>query len=252
MIYRCGNCGKDFEVTGSGHFLCPHCKSPVVIPGSSAPLDWERRKEIGLFKAYWSTVKKSLSDPTKFFDSVPGEGGLESPLIYGMISVCVGIVFTVLYQVLFQSLGLFAQMMMAHSRELMFGAGLYGAIALGMVLGSPILAFIDLFIYSGILHLFVMMVGANKKGFEATFRAYAYSQGMQLLRVVPILGSLAGLVWFYILYIHGLKKLQSCTTGKAAAAAFLPLVLCCGLMILLIFGFAILGGILATSMQHSH
>jgi hypothetical protein len=188
MIYRCGKCGKDFEVAGSGNFICPHCKTPVEIPGASLPLDWERRKEIGWVKAYWATVKKSLFDPMNFFESVSPQGGLESPLIYGVISICIGIIFTALYQLFFQGFGFFFQMLVHRTKEMMMGAGLYGTVALVLVLSSPIQAFIHLFLYSGILHLFVMMVGGNKKGFEATFRAFAYSQGMQLFQVVPSLG----------------------------------------------------------------
>jgi hypothetical protein len=224
----------------------------VTIPGATQILDWERRKEIGWIKAYWATVKQSLFDPMKFFESVPAQGGLESPLIYGMISICVGIIFTALYQLLFQSFGFFFQLLVHRTKEMVLGAGLYGTIALVMVLSSPIQAFIHLFLYSGILHLFVMMVGGNKKGFEATFRAFAYSQGMQLFQVVPFVGPLAGLIWFFILYIQGLKKLQSCSNGQAAAAAFLPLVLCCGLMFILILGIAVLLGSFIASTQHAH
>ncbi|MFO1519723.1 MAG: YIP1 family protein [bacterium] len=249
MLYRCGLCSKDFEVPGPGNYYCPHCKGAVNIPGASAGLDWERRKEIGWVKAFWQTVKASLSDPGRFFDSVSPQGGYESPILYGMACLCIGILFSTLYQTLFQSFGFLLRILM-HQRteEVALGAGVYLTIMVAVLITSPIAAFIQLFFHSAIYHLFVMLFGGNKRGYEATFRAFAYSQGPQLFQVIPFLGSLVAIVWFYILLIQGFKKLQGCSTGQAVAAAFVPLLLICALAALLIFGIiALVVGILSSA-----
>jgi len=239
MIYRCGKCGKDFEVAGAGNVLCPHCKTQVTIPGDSL-FAWGRRKELGWWKAFWLTVKNSLTEPGRFFESVPPQGGYEAPIYYGMICLCVGIVFSAIYQFFFQSLGFLFQMMMERSKEMVLGAGIYSTITLVVIITAPLSAFIHLFLYSAVYHLFVWIVGGNRRGFEATFRAFAFSQGPQLLHVVPFVGPFVAFVWFYILFVQGLKKLQNCSTGQAVLAAFLPLIFLCCLTFFIIFGIVFL------------
>ena len=85
-----------------------------------------------------------------------------------------------------------------------------------------------------------MMLGSGRNKYEATFRVYAYAQGPQLLQIVPFVGTLAALVWQYVILVVGFKKLQNASTAQAVGAALLPFVLICGLTFFAIFVIVIL------------
>ncbi|MBL7686093.1 MAG: YIP1 family protein [Deltaproteobacteria bacterium] len=239
MLYRCGQCQKDFEVASDGNYRCPHCQTFVRV-GVVQPqvLDWEHRKEIGFWKAFFETLKKSLLDPVSFFDSVPPSGGFESPIYFGVICGVIGMLFSLLYQFAFQGMGFLFQSMMKplNSQELVIGGGLTLFIFSIIALTAPITAFVSMFIRAGIYHLFLWLVGGNQKGFEATFRAFAYSQGPQILQIVPFLGPFVTWIWELILLILGLKRIHETTYGKSLAAVLLPMLLLCALTIFLVVG----------------
>lgn len=102
---------------------------------------------------------------------------------------------------------------------------------------SPFLIILGLFILSGILHVCLMMVKGARNGFEATFRAVAYSYSANIFLVIPFCGGLLAVVWAVVLYIIGLKEAHETTGGKAAIAVFLPGIVCCGLITIAIMLF---------------
>jgi hypothetical protein len=91
----------------------------------------------------------------------------------------------------------------------------------------------SLLIESGITHFCLAIVGGNKKGFEATFRAISYSFSGYLFGVVPLIGSLIGGIYKLILTIIGVREGHHISTGKAVLAIFLPVIVGIGLTILL-------------------
>jgi len=198
---------------------------------------WENRKQVGFFRGFWESLKQSLFDPGKFFEAVPSGGDYVSPLLFGMICIAIGFVFSALYQVLFQGFGMLVGVLLHQPpREIALGFGATLFIAAAIVISSPVAAFIHLFVYSGVYHLFLWMLGGNRRGFEATFRAFAYSQGPQILQVIPLVGTFITFVWHMILFVIGLKKVHGATTGQALGTALLPLILLCGFTFLLVAG----------------
>jgi hypothetical protein len=69
-----------------------------------------------------------------------------------------------------------------------------------------------------------MIVGGNRKGFEATFRAISYSYGAALFYIVPIIGGFVGGIYLFILAILGVREGHEISTGKAVLAVLLPLI----------------------------
>jgi hypothetical protein len=98
---------------------------------------------------------------------------------------------------------------------------------------APLVNLIFLFIWSGIIHLFLMMVGGAASGFAATLRVICYSQTAGIAAIVPFVGGIIQLVWGLVLQIMGLSQAHRTTGGKAAFAVIAPLVLCCGCVIVL-------------------
>ena len=109
---------------------------------------------------------------------------------------------------------------------------LYGG--LGLII-LPISSVLSIFILSGIFHLMVMMVGANNRGFNATFRAYCFGQAPQLFAALPGCGGIVALVWSFVLTGYALIHLQRTTGGKATAVVLLVVALGC-LCCCLIYG----------------
>lgn len=213
-------------------------------------IHWEQREQMGFFKAFWESLKLSMLEPSRFFDSVPAQGGYTSPLIFGMICISLGIFFSTLYQLLFQGFGAFLQYLVdLPMREVVMSAGFSMIVGVGVLIASPISSLVNLFLCSGIYHLFLLLLGSGKNRYEATFRAYAYAQGPQLLQVIPLLGSLAAIVWQYVILVIGFKKLHQASTGQALGAALLPLLLICGLTFLAVIVILFLVVLLAMAVK---
>ena len=110
----------------------------------------------------------------------------------------------------------------------------------------PVFAAIGMFLWAGVVHLCLMLLGGAKQGYEATFRALAYSYGAtSLFQVVPFCGGFISIIWSLVAQIIGLKELHETGGGRAAAAVFLPLVLCCCLCIGFFMIVFALGGLAA-------
>ncbi|QYZ80155.1 hypothetical protein E2N92_12315 [Methanofollis formosanus] len=131
----------------------------------------------------------------------------------------------------------------------MAGFNLYGDLS-GMGIGTGVVAgismiiwgivagLIGLFVIGLIIHLFVViLVGGN--GLEQTIKAVAYgATPAMLLGWIPFIGFLAG-IWSLVLYVLGIRELHETTTGRAAAAVLLPLV------VLFVLGFILLAAVIA-------
>lgn len=233
MVNECLGCGLVFSTYQAKEELKTGEEFPSVTDEViSTP--WEEREDLGFFKAIFETVKSVLFSPARFFSEMRTEGGISDPLLYAVIvgTVCGWI--ALLWQIPFQGLSFLVQ-------DLKPGEAL---ISLGTMIGvgifMPLFIVIGLFIGAGILHLCLMLVGGNKKGFEATFRVVAYSASANVGAIIPLCGGLIAGVWTIVVEIIGLREAHQTTTPKAILAVFLPIIafcFCCGIIG---FGFAFL------------
>ena len=94
----------------------------------------------------------------------------------------------------------------------------------------------------------VLIVGGNKKGFEATFRSLTYAYSPNVFSFIPFCGGYIALVWQIVIIIIGFKETHQIPTWKAIVACLLPLILCCvcGLVLVIIAGAAIFSAIQST------
>jgi len=101
-------------------------------------------------------------------------------------------------------------------------------VVVGLMIIAPVLNLVTLVIWSGVVHLFLAMVGGAPKGFGATLRVICYSQTASVAVLVPVVGGLVQIVWSLVLQIIGLSQAHRVGGGKAVFAVLGPLVLCCG------------------------
>jgi hypothetical protein len=103
-------------------------------------------------------------------------------------------------------------------------AGLVGLLFVASILFvlGVIFVPISLAIWSGILHLCLLLVGGAREGYQATFRVVSYSAVTSIFNAVPFVGSLASL-WGLVLTVIGLREIHKTTTGRAVGALAIPL-----------------------------
>jgi hypothetical protein len=214
---------------------------PPVQPGATPTsttvaartgLPWEHRQERGFFNAFIETLTMVLTRPAEAFNVMKREGGLGEPLIYALIGGCAGGIVSFLFSLGFHSIGLLADK--NNSLVAMTGMGI-GSVA--MIILLPLFLVIGLFIGSGIVHLCLMIVGGANQSFETTFRVLAFTQGSTgPLQIVPVCGGVISVVWALVCNCIGLARAHETDTGRAVLAVFLPLIVCCGGLTLVVFG----------------
>ena len=121
--------------------------------------------------------------------------------------------------------------------------------ALQLVLGLvavPLLSLVMLFVWSALVHLFLVLLGGAHRGFAATLRVMCYAHTTQLAVVIPGIGGVIGFFWRLILEIVGLSSAHKVEGWKAALAVILPLFLCC---VCVIVGAVSFGAALAQALQ---
>lgn len=89
---------------------------------------------------------------------------------------------------------------------------------------SPLYLLVSLFIAAAVTHLMVLILVANNRGFGTTLRVMAYAYSPVLLGVVPYVGAIAGFIWMVVISIIGLRETHRTSTGRAATAVLVPLV----------------------------
>src|SRR6185369_12740785 len=94
------------------------------------------------------------------------------------------------------------------------------------------------FINAAMYHVCLLVCGAARGGFQATYRVVCFGMGsVYMLAAVPIVGPLAALFMYFMVLTYGFKSAHDTSGGRAFFAVILPSLigLCC------------LGGLLLTS-----
>jgi len=196
-------------------------------------LPWEHRQERGFFNAFVETLVMVLTKPSEAFSVMKREGGLGEPLIYALIGGCLGGIVSLLFSLGLQSAGFFADRHDTFAAMTGMGAG--SAVFIILI---PLFVIIGLFIGSAIVHLCLMIVGGANQRFETTFRVIAFSQGSTgPLQMIPVCGGLIAGVWALVCNCIGLARAHDTDTGHAVLAVFLPLIVCCGGVLVIAFMF---------------
>ena len=180
---------------------------------------WESGE--GFIGAFFKTTQEVLFSPTKFFEKAAAGEGYWSPLIYGLITGIIGNGCAILWFWLFMvQLIPMERIPFQHSLSIV-----------RLLIPLPFQLAIFMFVGSAIIHLCLMLVGGNHRGYKTTFRAVCYSYSAQLFNIVPFIGSLIGFIYMIILFILGIREGHGIGTGKAVLAVLLPVIVIFGLII---------------------
>lgn len=177
------------------------------------------------------TAKGVLTDPARTFANMRREGGLASPLGFAIAGLIAGS----LASLVFQAVGAGASL-----APFFPDSTPSAALVLATLIFVPVVATISLFLFAGLFHVMLLLLNGAHHPFETTFRTYAYASGATaLLGLIPICGGPIGAVWNLVATIIGLAQTQETSTGTAAIAVLVPVVVCCGAA-LLVFGASLL------------
>ena len=195
---------------------------------------WEQRDRLGFGTAFVENIKLFITSPAEAFARTRRSGDLASPLIFAVAISWIGILIGQIWSMMFGG-----SMLSMLPPELQDQAGMYMASSFSSLMFAAVIApfatAVGLFIWSGILHLCLAMVGGTSKsssGFEGTFRVVSYSTVTQLANLIPIVGGMVAFVWAIVLSVMGLSDLHETTQGKALAAVLIPIFVCCACVVL--------------------
>lgn len=188
---------------------------------------WER--ETGLAPgAAIQTVRQVFSAPTRTFQNLPPSGGIGRPLFFQILAGWISGGVALFYQLVAWLIN--PQMFLGEAAKgvssTMLVAGCFG-----VLLCLPLFLVVGAFVWAALFHAFLLLTGAARNGFEATFRALAYSGGAtSTLQLVPLCGGylypLANLFYGII----ALKEIHRTDLWRVVLSALLMLVLCCGVV----------------------
>jgi len=201
-------------------------------PAPRSGLPWEHRQERGFFNAFIETLAMVLTKPGTAFTVMRTEGGLGEPLLYAIIGGGIGVIVWFIFSLVLNSLGLL------NPRETGFGPMVGMSVSFVVLVLRLVAVAVVPFIFGGLVHLSLMLVGGANKAFETTFRVISFSQGSTApLQLVPCCGGLVALVWCLVANCVGVARAHEIDTGRATLAVLLPVIVCCGGGMLLLFMF---------------
>lgn len=220
---RCGSFGCDACAFSRlpGREVCAACADK----GLGHPIPWERRKELGSWRAFWQTVRLATRSPTRFFRTPTTQPNVLGAMIHGVASVTVGMLLSyVAIGVLLMLTGGAAALAIDGEDGRMAGTifGLYGCLLAGMspiaLLFAPPQALFGLVVAAAASHGFLALFKKTRASFEDTLRAVSYANAPLVWSWVPLAGGLA-YFWSVGLEVVALRETHRCGTDWALAAA---------------------------------
>jgi hypothetical protein len=209
--------------------FCPRCGKPVGAALGVSGTPWERGGA-GRVSAFVETSKQILFSPGVFFESMPVSGGMGQPLVYGIVAGFLGAVAGAIYVALVRLT--FGSSILALAGEQSRALGAFSILQGGVgfvftLIFAPVFVIMGIFISAGIYHVVLLLLGAAKEAFEATFRVCCYTQAVSLLAFIPLCGASLRPFWTVAVLTIGFSRAHRIGVGMAFLAVMIPLILVC-------------------------
>jgi hypothetical protein len=225
----------------------PSSEESVQIPVHGLPSEsteniepaWERASGLSLGAAI-ETVRQVFSNPKSTFQNLPPTGGLGRPLFFYTLVGWISGGTAIFYQITAASIN--PEMFLGEAAKGLT-QGTIVAAGIAVVLFLPLFLIAGAFIWAAMVHLFLMITGASRHGFEATFRALAYSSGAtSMLQLVPLCGGYLYPVAHLVYGVIALREVHRTDLWRVVLSMVLILLLCCGAFAGIAVGIAGLAG----------
>lgn len=220
-----------------GSYACAECVFAWVpreicvtcaAAGLGEPVPWERRKEIGIWKAFWQTTRLVSRQPTRFFRTPPTVPGVVEPVIYGVAAYTVGQLFinVVLSILIMIGGGIGAAVADEPTIGLVvlgYGA-VFGVIGIfATVAQAPVYGVIGILVAAALAHGMLKLMKKAEGTFEDTVRAVAYANGPYVWSwiPIPIIGAFVGWIWMVVAETIAVRETHRLRTDRAVLAVVL-------------------------------
>lgn len=224
------------EPSSEGVVAIPVEDTAVKSPQAIEPA-WERETGLSL-AAGIQTVKQIFSTPTATFQNLPQTGGVGRSLFFYTLAGWISGGVAIFYQLVATLIN--PEMFMGVAAKDVSQGMLIG-IGIGTLLFLPLVLIAVAFVWAAIMHLFLMLTGSANGGYEATFRALAYSGGAtSMLQLVPLCGGYIYPMAYLVYGVIALKEVHRTDMWRVVVSMLLMLLLCCGALVALVLGGAAL------------
>ena len=210
----------------------PSTPPPPSAPPSASPLPWEAPD--AKLKAIFPTVVEFVRRPLAAYGRMSLAVDLVRPIAYFVALILIKVIIEVAW-----SLPQHGKLVETYRTTLeQMGQGAMweqiapylnrpGLLYTVLVVASPLIYLILLFVWAGLVHLSGSVLGASSAGFSGTLRVIAYAATAGVASIIPFVGGLVGLIWFLVLTMIGLSVVHRADGWKAALATLAPLLICC-------------------------
>lgn len=191
--------------------------------GLDEPIPWERRAELGWWRAFVETTRLASMHPTRFFRTPTLERGAMGGLLYGVAANCVGQF--ALFVVLGVSLMLGGAVAGAAVDPLLgtLLAG-YGCFLVGLtplfVVQAPIQAVFGILVATAGSHGTLALGGRTSARFEDTLRAMGYATAPHVWVWLPACGVPLTYAWMLAVEYQAIRGTHRVSGDAAAVAIF--------------------------------
>lgn len=242
---RCGTfgCGECAFSTIQGREVCRACAQK----GLGEPIPWERRKEVGNWRAFWLTVRLASRSPTAFFRTPTTQPNALGAVLHGVASYTVGVILSYLTAGLIMmisggTIALVGQDETTSTLGALLGG--YGCVLAGMspfaLVSAPASALLGLVVAAAASHGTLALFKKTRGSFEDTLRVLSYANAPRVWIFVPVLGVFT-YFWMIGVEVVALRETHRCGTDAAVIAAVAYRVV---LFLLLIGVYAMLFGMI--------
>ncbi len=164
----------------------------------------QAQKEEGYFLSLWKELKQVIFSPILFF-SKDKQINIKNAFTFGIMTGSIGSMFSFFWKFLLLEEKFPAVI------NILKNTGYFGSVDAIIFLSfllTPIVVSLEILIYSILLHFFLVLFGAGKRGLKATFFVICYSQAPEIFSIFPMLGSIIASVWKIYIQILGLKHVH--------------------------------------------
>lgn len=175
--------------------------------------------------------------PTSFFAALPRGGRLGGPLVFYLIIGTIAAAIRLFWRLTFTTV--LPEGDSALLRALR--AGDTGSPLVEFLL-TPVILLLSFGLAAVITHFALWVVGGAREGMSTTAAVLAYASAPQLFVVVPVLGTVIGMVWALVLLVVGLREAHRTSTTRAVIAVLLPVMAMGVLLVLLLVALLATGG----------
>jgi hypothetical protein len=193
---------------------------------------FENLEKYGFFPGFFLTIKKVILSPAAFFKDMPLKGFL-MPLFFFILLAEFQEICNFVWTMAGVDTPTGAEVgrimndsMIASSLQDGTGPALFSLLFYPLMLAGISFPLI------GITHILLMIFGAGDRGFQATFRATAYSYAPIILCIIPVVGDMIGALVSVTLSIIAYKNIHNTTYMRVVLSMVMPAVL-----LLVILGF---------------